>query len=92
MLGTVSGLAYNAALIPAGSAGSANKSLRNTSEQPGGSDGTGSFRTECSYSHMNNDDLSRPPFIEVDNSLHHNPSPATPSQLAPTQCSAEYVQ
>lgn len=42
--------------IPRGSPGSSEVRTVQTDEQPGGSDGTGSFRTECFLSHMNYDD------------------------------------
>ena len=43
-------------LIPAGDEGADRPLLERTSERPGASDGTGAFRTVCSYSHMNFDD------------------------------------
>lgn len=42
--------------IPTGSAGVDRPMLERTTEKPAGSDGTGAFRTVCSYSHMNFDD------------------------------------
>ncbi|HET8934413.1 MAG TPA: DUF1996 domain-containing protein [Polyangiales bacterium] len=42
--------------IPTGSSGVDRPMLTRTSERPGSSDGTGAFRTVCSYSHMNFDD------------------------------------
>ena len=56
MPAAVAGLAYQASKIPSGAAGSSSLLIRGTNEQPAASDGTGSFRTECAYSHMNNDD------------------------------------
>jgi hypothetical protein len=46
----------NAALIPAGSAGSSIAQVSATTEQPGPGDGTGAFRTSCDYTHMAFDD------------------------------------
>lgn len=43
-------------VIPPGSPGFAEQRVRNTTEQPAPSDGTGSFRIVCDYSHMNFDD------------------------------------
>ena len=42
--------------IPTGSTGVNRPLLERTSERPSSSDGTGAFRTVCSYSHMNFDD------------------------------------
>lgn len=42
--------------IPTGSLGVDRPMLQRTTEKPGASDGTGAFRTVCSYSHMNFDD------------------------------------
>ena len=42
--------------LPARAAGSSKVQLQNTSEQPVASDGTGAFRTVCSFSHMLFDD------------------------------------
>lgn len=52
----MAGLTYNMALVPEGAVGSGAMLIRNSSDQPRGSDGTGAMRTECSYSHMRNDD------------------------------------
>lgn len=42
--------------IPTGHPGSGEVLIRPTTERPGGSDGTGAFRTVCEFSHMNFDD------------------------------------
>lgn len=46
----------NTARIPSGSAGVSTLNVRDTSERPGSSDGTGNFRTSCDFSHMAFDD------------------------------------
>jgi Domain of unknown function (DUF1996) len=50
------GPAVDRTLIPVGDPGTAQVLTRQTSEQPGASDGTGAFRIVCMYSHMNFDD------------------------------------
>jgi Domain of unknown function (DUF1996) len=42
--------------IPAGNTGKSTVSITNTSEAPSASDGTGQFRTSCTFSHMAKDD------------------------------------
>lgn len=42
--------------IPAGDVGASTVRISPTSEQPVASDGTGAFRTQCTYSHMSFDD------------------------------------
>lgn len=47
---------FNPRLIPTGRPGFTEDRVRATNERPGPSDGTGSFRTVCEFSHMNQDD------------------------------------
>jgi len=42
--------------IPSGDTGSSKVQIEATSEQPAGSDGTGAFRNECTFSHMSFND------------------------------------
>lgn len=53
---TASGPYIDKSAIPTGSAGVDRPMLASTSEKPSAGDGTGAFRTVCSYSHMNFDD------------------------------------
>jgi hypothetical protein len=43
-------------VLPSGDPGSSSIQIEPTSEQPASSDGTGSFRNECAFSHMSSDD------------------------------------
>jgi hypothetical protein len=47
---------FNPRLIPTGHRGFTEDRVRATTERPGPSDGTGSFRIACEFSHMNQDD------------------------------------
>ena len=54
--GTSTGPYIDTSAIPARATGSSVVQLQSTSEKPVGSDGTGAFRTVCSFSHMLFDD------------------------------------
>jgi hypothetical protein len=56
--------------IPTGDPGLSSARIRPTTEAPGGSDGTGAFRTICKFSHMNFDDPIRFPGVDGATHLH----------------------